>query len=225
MRMSFQKLNIKHTKNKLRSYKMSKHGFDFEKREGKDGKYPTASITFNDAVVAFAQITGAGKKGKGKENQYLVGIEFTQKQMKAFTKELEGLWEDGGLGKFNPEYDPATWLTQENEKAPWVLWLSEKVEQVDVDNFYERAEGTDFGKKHFEKLGAGSIINLGARAFLWNNENGKGVSIVPTVVHLKEFTKYSGGNASLGGTKVDMSGEGVNTKSEKKKKKGKKKKK
>ena len=203
-----------------------KTGFTFDVREGKDGKYPTATIEFQDAVVAFAQITGKGKKGKGKENQYLVGIEFTKKQMKVFIGNLEKLWEDGGFGKFKPEYDPATWLTQENKKAPHVLWLSEKVEQVDVDNFYERAEGTDFGKKHFEKLGAGSIINLGARAFLWNNENGKGVSIVPTVVHLKEFTKYSGGSASLGGQKVNMDDSGVNNSKSKKdkKKKGKKKK-
>lgn len=202
-------------------------GFTFDIREGKDGKYPTASIEFPNAIVAFAQITGKGKKGKGKENQYLIGIEFTKGQMDSFHAKLEKLWSDGGLGKFKPEYDPKTWLTRENKKAPWVLWLSEKVDQVDVDNFYERAEGTDFGKKHFEKLGAGSIINLGARAFLWNNENGKGVSIVPTVVHLKEFTKYSGGSASLGGQKVNMDDGGVNnakSKKDKKKKKGKKKK-
>jgi len=198
---------------------MSKNGFIFEIKEGRDGKYPTAKIEFEDAVVAFAQITGEGKKGKGPEKQYLIGIEFTPKQMKAFTKDLEKLWTAGGLGPFKPEYDPASWLTQEDKNSPHVLWLSEKVSNVDVDNFYERAEGTDFGKKHFEKLGAGSIINLGARAFLWNNENGKGVSIVPTVVQLKEFTKYSGGSASLGGSKVDMSGEGVNTAPGKKKKK------
>ncbi len=201
---------------------MAKNNFDL--REGADGKFPSASFILEDMTVGFAQITGEGRKGKSKEFEYLMAVEMEGKDKKTFIKQINELWESAGFGKAaKPEYDPASWFTADEGKSE-CLWISEKVEKLDLDNFYERAPDTDFTMKQFAKMGAGSVVNLGIRAFIWSNENGKGVSIVPTVVQLKEFTKYSGGAAtSLGGTK--LGDEGVNTSSEKKDKKKKKKKK
>lgn len=184
-----------------------------------------SQIILKDKVVAFAQITGDGRKGKKDGKEYSVAVEMSAKEKKKYLKEVEEFWEENKpKGAKKPAHDPADAFSTKEGKDGEVLWVNELVEKGIT---YEKAPDTDFTMKHFEKIGAGSVIDLGIRMFVWDNAHGTGISTVLSVVQLKEFTKYEGSEDSLGGTKIESDGveSSSSKKSDKKDKKKKKSKK
>ena len=188
-----------------------------------------AEMELNGKTVVFAQVTGEGRKGKSKNFEYVVGLEYTKAEMKEFLAGIEEQWQEGKDAKSKkPEHDPEKWFKQDEEnKKAYVLWLSETVEKFDDNLFADEDSG--FTMKHFKNMGKGSVVNVIAHSFVWSNENGNGISLKLNGLKLLEYKKFDGAGdpgKKLGGKKVGgMASESKSSDDEGKKKKKKKEKK
>lgn len=183
-------------------------------------------LTRKDQEVAFAILTGKGRKGKKAENEYTLAVEVTKKEKKSIIKDIEEFWDENKSSKAKaPKDNPEEWFTvSKNDKKNFVFWASEVVSQGVTRKV---APGKGFGMKNFEKMGAGSIVDVEYRAFHYDNEWGEGVGLRLSAVLLKDFTKHTGGGGyTLEGEELEDSGVTAsdNVGDEKKKKKKKKKK-
>ncbi len=167
---------------------------------------PRMNLKLDNAVVAFAVLTGEGRKGKKSENEYTLAVEVTKKQKRDILKQVNEFWEENKPKKAKkPKEDPEKWFSEsQDNKGDFVFWASEIVSK---SISLERAKGTTFGMKHFKDLGAGSVVDASYSLFLYDNSYGTGIGLRLSVVLLKEFVKHTG-NSTLGGEKIDDDDEG-----------------
>jgi len=86
-------------------------------------------ITLTDKTVAFAILTGDGRKGKKPENEYVLAIEVTAKERKSIIADLAEFFSDNKSPKTKkPSYAFEDWFTEsKTEKGGFVFWGSELV--------------------------------------------------------------------------------------------------
>lgn len=153
-------------------------------------------LVFEDHPVVFAQLTGKGRKGKNKKQQYMVAIGLDKKQAKAFENQLDEFWEENKPSKADePDHDFHKWVKpDENKKGQYVVWFRVNVDNVAGKTYLYAAKGKGFTKKHFDNMGAGSIVDVSANLVLYENDGDYGLSLYLRNVRLKEFIKYEAQN-------------------------------
>lgn len=167
---------------------------------------PAITITEKNKVVAFAVLTGKGRKGKKDENEYTVAVEMSKKEKDRFIKEVTKFWDDEKSNKSKEPKEPfEKWFTESKSvKGGFVLWVSEVISSKLTR---KKASGTSFGLDEFANLGSGSKVDVEIRLFLYDNSYGSGIGMRLSAVQLNEFVKYTGGGgASLGGDTIDDEG-------------------
>jgi len=163
-------------------------------------------ITLKDQVVAFAILTGAGKKGKKPENEYVLAVEVTAKQRKQLIKELSEFFDEHKTAKAEkPAYEFEDWFTESKSvKGGFVFWGSELVIS---DITRKVAPGTGYSLREFGEMGAGSVVDVEYRFFYFNNSFGEGLGMRLSAVKLNKFTPYTGGGgATLDGDTLQGDG-------------------
>jgi len=174
----------------------------------------TMTLTQENAEVAFAVLTGAGRKGKKKENEYVIAVEVTPTQRESILDKLNEFWADNkSKTAKKPSHAFEDLFTEsKTNKDNFVFWGAEVVSGTITR---KRAEGTTFTMQHFADLGTGSIVDVEYRVFYYNNDFGEGLGMRLSAVLLKEFVKYSGGNSgtSLKGETLEDDGLVTATKS------------
>jgi hypothetical protein len=181
---------------------------------------PADNITLKNKEVAFAVLTGEGRKGKKSENEYTLAVVMSGKDRKKFLDKVYGFWEENKPKKAKePKDDPKKWFSEKDGVA--ALWSSEVVSKKITR---KRKPGTNFTLKEFETLGAGSNVDVEIRIFLYDNSYGSGVGMRLSALQLNEYKKFTGGGGtSLEGEEIDDEDIVEETeKPKKKKKKGKK---
>lgn len=166
---------------------------------------PAYTHTEKNAVVAFAVLTGEGRNGRKKENEYTLAVEVTPKQKQKIIDEVLEFWDENKPKKANaPKEDPNNWFTEsQSNKKNFVFWASEVVSK---NITRKKAEGSEYGLKHFADLGSGSEVDAEYRFFMYDNEYGSGVSVRLSAVCLNKYVKYAGGGSSLDGDTLDDEG-------------------
>jgi hypothetical protein len=167
----------------------------------------TMTLTQNKAQVAYAVLTGAGRKGKKKENEYVLAIEVTPEQRENLLDKLNEFWAENKTPKAKkPSHAFEDLFTEsKSNKENFVFWGAEVVSGTITR---KRAEGTNWTMQNFADLGQGSVVDAEYRAFYYNNDFGEGLGLRLSAVCLHEFVKYSGSNsgASLQGETLEDDG-------------------
>jgi len=162
--------------------------------------------TLKGKTVAFAILTGEGKKGKKDENEYVLAVEVTKKEKNSLIADLTDFFNEHKSPKTKqPAYAFEKWFTEsKTTKGGFVFWASEVISK---DITRKVAPGSGYGMKEFEKIGAGSVVDAECRFFHFNNSYGEGLGMRLSAVLLKEFTEYAGaGGASLEGETLKADG-------------------
>ena len=151
--------------------------------------------TLTDREVAFGILTGAGRKGKKPENEFVLAVEVTAKERDNLVKEWTEFFNSNKSPKTTkPSYAFEDWFTEsKTKKGGYVLWASELVTNGIT---YKVAPGSGYGMTHFADMGSGSKVDLEIRLFHFNNSYGEGLGMRLSAVKLNEFVKYSGGGGS-----------------------------
>ena len=153
-------------------------------------------ITLKDQTVAFAVLTGEGRKGKKPENEYVLAIEVSAKQKDKIIKDLTKFFDENKTAKAKgPAYKFDDWFTESKTvDGGFVFWGSEVVSNGIT---YKVAPGTGYTIDNFANMGAGSNVDVEYRFFYFNNSYGEGLGMRLSAVKLNDFVAYTGGG---GGT-------------------------
>ena len=167
---------------------------------------PAHVMTLKKVEVAFAMLTGEGRKGKKAENEYVLGVVVSKKQKKQIIDEISEFFNSNKTARAKePAYDFEDWFT-ENKEDPgtFIFWASEVVSN---DITRKVAPGTGYGMKEFSSMGSGSVVDAEYRFFYFNNSYGEGIGLRLSAVLLREYVEYSGGGGStLEGETLQMDG-------------------
>ncbi len=163
-------------------------------------------LTLLNKTVAFAIVTGKGRKGKKEENEYVMAVECSPKEKKAIIDFVEEFF---GANKSNTKakmkQSPEDWFTpSKSDPKNFVFWASEVISSGIT---YKVATGTGYDMKSFAALGSGSVVDAEYRMFHYNNSFGEGVGLRLAAIKLNTFVAYTGaGGASLEGDTLQADG-------------------
>ena len=163
-------------------------------------------ITLKSQTVAFAMVTGKGRKGKKPENEYVLAIEVSLKQKTKIIDELSEFFNANKSVKTQkPAYPFEDYFTESKTvKGGFVFWGSEVVSSGIT---YKVAPGTGYTMDNFAQMGSGSVVDVEYRFFHFNNSFGEGLGMRLSGITLKDFTAYTGGGgASLEGDTLQGDG-------------------
>ena len=163
-------------------------------------------ITLKDQTVAFAILTGEGRKGKKPENEYVLAIEVSAKQKRKIIKDLTKFFDENKTAKAKgPSYAFDDWFTESKTvKGGFVFWGSETVSNGIT---YKVAPGTGYTIDNFANMGADSKVDVEYRFFYFNNSYGEGLGMRLSAVKLNDFVAYTGGGgATLEGDTLQTDG-------------------
>jgi len=185
-------------------------------------------MVFENAKVAFAQVTGEGNDN----GQYLVGIFVSKKQLKQVGKERDKVWDKGNTGaRKTPSQDIEDWCAEDEETGDTFLWLGCDANPDNPSHELDYIVGDDdsFTMKDFGIIGAGSEVTVEFNMYITKKGNstkkGENVGRSLIAVQLNKLVPFEGGAVAttLKGKKLKL--DGTSKKPEKDKKKDKKKKK
>ena len=163
-------------------------------------------LTLTGKTVAFAILTGKGRKGKKEENEYVLAIEVSKKERKQIIDDLTDFFDENKSNKADgPAYPFEDYFTESKTvKGGFVFWGSEVISNGIT---YKVAPGTGYDMQNFADLGAGSEVDVEYRFFYFNNSYGEGLGMRLSAVKLNDFVKYTGGGgASLDGDTLQGDG-------------------
>ena len=179
------------------------------------------SKIFNDREVVFAMLTGEGIEGES-GNQYTLAFKVTPKEKKAIVKEVIAFFKENNPGdRSEPARDPNDWFTEDEESGDFIFWVNAPIDADVKPNRRikrKRAPGTTFGLKEFENMGAGSIVDVKVRFYIYQVKNNKGnytgrygINRALNEVTLKEFVEFTGADDGVHTDGEEIGSDGVDT--------------
>ena len=182
---------------------------------------PAFSKIFNDKEVVFAVLTGDGLEGEN-GSQYTLAFKLSPKEKKALVKEVLTFFKENNPGDTSkPTRDPEDWFTKDEESDDYIFWTNAPID-ADVKPGRrikrKRSPGTTFTLEHFETLGAGSIVDVKVRFYIYNTKNNRGnytnrygINRALSEVTLKEWVEFTGGDDGVHTDGEELGNDGVDT--------------
>lgn len=184
-------------------------------------------MIFENATVAFAQITGEGNDN----GKYLIGIEIDKKMKKQLTKEREKVWDNGNTGaRKAPMQSLEDWCDNDEDSGKPFVWLSCDADPANPSHALDYIVGDEdsFTMKDFGVIGQGSKVTVEFNMFMTKKNDSKkeNVGRALIAVQLNELVPFEGGATptTLKGKKLSQDGTSKKAKDNPKKDKKKKKK-